>query len=119
VAYYPDRVHPFAGAIEPRDAVDVFGAVLRELREELSLVGSDVTGIRCVGLVEDNALRQPELVFLTRCALTGGQIEARVDRAEHHGAWAVRTDAGSIKQAVSDPSLTPVAVAALMLFSPA
>ena len=26
VAYYPNRVHPFAGTLEPGDLADVFGA---------------------------------------------------------------------------------------------
>src|SRR5579862_2563606 len=37
VAYYPNRVHPFAGALEEADLPDVFGAVERELNEELKL----------------------------------------------------------------------------------
>src|SRR5687767_2626134 len=36
VAYYPSRIHPFAGALDPRDRSDVFAAVRRELAEELS-----------------------------------------------------------------------------------
>src|SRR5436305_4304915 len=34
VAYYPGRIHPFAGALEPEDELDVFAAVARELNEE-------------------------------------------------------------------------------------
>jgi hypothetical protein len=47
VAYYPDRVHPFAGALEPADAGDVFAA--RDgasFEEELSLGGDDVADLR-------------------------------------------------------------------------
>src|SRR5688500_1400802 len=52
VAYYPSRVHPFAGALEPRDGADPFLAVYRELAEELSLAREDVADVRCRGLVE-------------------------------------------------------------------
>src|SRR4051812_9222284 len=31
VAYYPNRVHPFAGALEEKDLGDVFGAIEREM----------------------------------------------------------------------------------------
>src|SRR5258708_140253 len=33
VAYYPHRIHPFAGAVEPRDALNGLDAVIRELRD--------------------------------------------------------------------------------------
>ena len=36
VAYYPNRVHPFAGSMEPADA-DPFASIYREMQEELSL----------------------------------------------------------------------------------
>jgi hypothetical protein len=57
VAYYPNRVHPFAGALEPAEPTDVFAEIRRELREELSLADADLTTIRCVGLAEDRSLR--------------------------------------------------------------
>src|SRR5258708_38525384 len=41
VAYYPNRIHPFAGAVEPRDALDVFAAGGRGLGEELSFTADD------------------------------------------------------------------------------
>ena len=116
VAYYPDRLHPFAGALEPRDGGDVFAAVRRELREELSLEGADVQVVRLTGLVRESALRQTELIFRARAAFTRAQIEARLDRREHHGLVAIQaTDAG-VRDAVRDPLLTPVAAAALLLW---
>jgi 8-oxo-dGTP pyrophosphatase MutT (NUDIX family) len=77
VAYYPTRVHPFAGCLEPSDAAageagasrgaatdgaapDVFAAVIRELAEELRLTAADVELVRLTGLVEDVRLRQPD-----------------------------------------------------------
>jgi 8-oxo-dGTP pyrophosphatase MutT (NUDIX family) len=116
VAYYPNRVHPFAGALEPGDAGDVFAAVRRELREELSLSEPDVADVRCAGLVEDRALRQPELIFLARCRQTRESVEGKLDPVEHRGTWSVRAARDTIGQALSEPELTPVAVASLLLW---
>ncbi len=63
VAYYPNRIHPFAGAMEPQDKADVFAAARRELMEELALSPPLILDIRCTGIVEDPSLRQPELIF--------------------------------------------------------
>src|SRR2546423_316715 len=49
VAYYPGRIHPFAGALDPQDS-DVFAAVRRELKEELAFEIQDVTEIFCTGI---------------------------------------------------------------------
>jgi hypothetical protein len=115
VAYYPERVHPFAGALEPRDGADPFAAVYRELAEELSLARADVTDVRCTGLVEDRALRQPELIFLARTALPRAEVERRVDRGEHHASCALQRSPAQVLAWTADPALTPVAVASLLL----
>lgn len=114
VAYYPGRVHPFAGALEPRDGADPFAAVYRELREELSLAPADLTDLRCCGLVEDHALRQPELIFLAASGLPRDRVEARLDREEHHETWSVGVR--HTEEALGDASLTPVADASLLLW---
>jgi 8-oxo-dGTP pyrophosphatase MutT (NUDIX family) len=116
VAYHPNRVHPFAGALEPADAGDVFAAVARELREELSIDDADVTDLRCTGLAEDRALRQPELIFRARCVRTKAQLEANLDRVEHRGVWSVPASREAVDSALKDSELTPVAVAALLLW---
>ena len=117
VAYYPGRVHPFAGALDPGlDRGDVFAAVYRELREELSLEAADVADLRCTGLAEDPALRQPELIFRARCTLRRGEIEARLDPVEHRGTWGVRAEPDAVAAALTEPLLTPVAVASLLLW---
>jgi len=116
VAYHPNRVHPFAGALEPGDAGDAFAAVRRELHEELALEDADVTDLRCAGLVEDATLRQPELIFRARCALTRAQVEARVDQIEHRGIWPVQTTRRGIESVLGESELTPVAVATLLLW---
>jgi 8-oxo-dGTP pyrophosphatase MutT (NUDIX family) len=116
VAYYPDRVHPFAGALEPHDGADPFSAVYRELREELALEPADVAGLRCTGLAEDTRLLHVEMIFATRTQFSRTEIERRVDEVEHHAAWSVAADADAIEHAVADRVLTPVAVASLLLW---
>jgi hypothetical protein len=116
VAYYPDRIHPFAGALEPAETVDVFAEVRRELREELSMGPDEIEEIRCIGLVEDRSLHQPELIFHTRSPLTRGQIESNLDQAEHRSVFAVAADRHDVRRVVNDPTLTPVAAAALTIW---
>jgi 8-oxo-dGTP pyrophosphatase MutT (NUDIX family) len=123
VAYYPGRVHPFAGALDPDDGVattggapNVFTAVRRELAEELSLAADDIDDIRCTGIVEDRALRQPELIFRVTSTRTRTDVEAKVDRAEHHATCAVPATSPGVESLLSDAALTPVAVASLLLW---
>jgi 8-oxo-dGTP pyrophosphatase MutT (NUDIX family) len=124
VAYYPSRLHPFAGCLEPGDVLrggespppDLFAAVRRELAEELSLSDADVPLVRCTGIVEDVSLRQPELIFRVRTRLTRSEVEARVDRAEHHDSFAFPATRERMLAVVHDPLLTPVGVASLLLW---
>ena len=115
VAYYPDRVHPFAGALEPADGADPFAAVHRELGEELALDAADVDDLRCTGLAEDGRLLQPELIFAARTPLSRGEVERRVDDVEHDAVWCVAAEVEAIERAAHDPDLTPVAVASQLL----
>jgi 8-oxo-dGTP pyrophosphatase MutT (NUDIX family) len=117
VAYYPNQVHPFAGALEPRDVMDPFGAVRRELAEELGFIDADIAEIRCTGIAEDRSIRQPELIFRVRSTRTKEQVEATLDRTEHHASWAIRASRDAIAAVLEDISgLTPVALAALLLW---
>jgi hypothetical protein len=121
VAYYPNRVHPFAGALEPRDPTDVFAEIRRELGEELSLGNEEVPTVRCVGLAEDRSLRQPEIIFVATTVRTLRELEHQLDRAEHLAVYAVRAGRGDaerrdVERAISDPTLTPVAAASLTLW---
>jgi hypothetical protein len=116
VAYYPNRTHPFAGALEPRDRGDVFAAVERELAEELSLRDSDIAEIRCTGIAEDVALRQPELIFRVRTTLTRSQIESQVHTEEHGDSIAIHARPEHVLQVLDHPALTPVAIASLLLW---
>lgn len=121
VAYYPNRTHPFAGCLEPGDVTsaggpDLFAGVLRELAEELSLDADEVPLVRCTGIVEDTALRQPELIFRVRSTLTHDEIEARLAPEEHRASLAIPAREETVSTAVCDPALTPVGVASLLLW---
>lgn len=117
VAYYPNRIHPFAGALEPREDLDVFDEVRRELSEELSLQDRDVTDIVCTGLVEDTQLKHPELIFAARCRLERQQIEQQVDDKEHHASWSTPATPDGIAAALAaEDQFTPVARATMLLF---
>ena len=121
VAYYPGRVHPFAGSVEPRgddhaDPPDVFADVARELREEAGLVGNEVTGVALAGVAEDSALGHPELIFRGHTPLARRDVAARVNPAEHAGLVAVPATADGVDAALDDPALTPVARACLLLW---
>jgi 8-oxo-dGTP pyrophosphatase MutT (NUDIX family) len=117
VAYYPEKVHPFAGALEPGDAMDLFGAVRRELAEELGFMESDIAAIRCTGIAEDVSIRQPELIFRVVSTRTRSRVEATLDRTEHHGSWAVAATEAGVDEALRDVrGITPVGVGALLLW---
>jgi hypothetical protein len=117
VAYYPDRVHPFAGSLEPGENVDVFHEVRRELAEELHITADDIEQITCDALVEDRALRQPELIFRVKCNLTRAQLEAQLDPKEHAAAWSAPATRDAVERALTDVrQFTPVAVAAMMIW---
>jgi 8-oxo-dGTP pyrophosphatase MutT (NUDIX family) len=121
VAYYPNRVHPFAGALDPHDT-DPFEAVRRELCEELAFAEADFAELRSTGIAEDLSIRQPELMFLARSTRTRREIDARLDATEHDDTWTTAADERSVRgllesQAVRDASFTPVAVASLLLYA--
>ena len=117
VAYYPHKLHPFAGAIEPREDLDLFAEVRRELREELLFDARDIEDVRCTGIVEDVALCQPEMIFALRSTRTRAEIESQVDRKEHGGSWSIPATIDAIERALDRPEeFTPVAIASLLLW---
>ena len=116
VAYYPHRIHPFAGALDPADT-DPFAAVRRELHEELSLTDADLSDIRCTGIAEDLSIRQPELIFLATTPRTRAQIESALDPTEHHDTWSTPADPATVTAALEAPAdFTAVAIASLLLY---
>ena len=116
VAYYPHRLHPFSGSLEParlHDGASVEDEVRRELREELNL--QDVAEVTLLGIVEDRAIRHPELIFVARTPRPAAEVLAGLDRDEHVAAVAVdATPAGVAALPAGD--LTPVAAAAVGLY---
>ena len=116
VAYHPNRVHPFAGSLVPREPMDVFDEIRRELHEELRLTPPDIAQIRCVGLAEDRSLRQPELIFIARATRALVDLESQLDHAEHSAVFAVRAERADVERAMTDELLTPIAVASLALW---
>ncbi|MCC6422785.1 MAG: NUDIX hydrolase [Phycisphaerales bacterium] len=117
VAYYPDRVHPFAGALEPADDGDVFAAARRELHEELALKESHLKQIHCLALVHDNLLRQPELIFAVRTNRTLRQLERLMDHTEHRAGFPLAVSLPVIESAMDQPRLlTPIAIGSLWLW---
>lgn len=121
VAYYPHRVHPFAGSLEPEGAgdrpPDLFDNALRELHEELGLFAHDIREIVCLGIVEDTQLSHPETIFVAHTNRTKFEIESNLLGNEHDSAWSCPATADAINHALSDQSqFTPVAIAALTLF---
>jgi 8-oxo-dGTP pyrophosphatase MutT (NUDIX family) len=117
VAYYPNRIHPFAGALDPSDA-NPFTAIRRELQEELSLTDKDVPKIYLTGIAEDLSIRQPELIFLAGSPRTRKEIESALDHTEHHATWSTPATPDAVEATLhSGESFTPVAVAAMLLFA--
>jgi len=116
VAYYPSRVHPFAGSLEVEDKINLFANVRRELHEELSLGADDLAEITCLGFAEDAQLVHPESVFMATSNLDRARIESQVDAAEHSASWAVRAERDAVSRAITDAELTPIARAVLLMW---
>ncbi len=116
VAYYPGRIHPFAGCMDPDDE-NLFSAVDRELAEELSLGSTDISHVRCTGVAEDIHLRQREFIFSARVLRTLAEIQERLDPVEHHDIFSIAATPDTVAETLrKEPRLTPVASAALLLW---
>lgn len=125
VAFHAEHVHTFGGALEIQDrradgTICVFDAVLRELQEELGLATHNVHALRCVGLIRDCEIVQPELLFEARLTLTLADVYGRFrgasGRDEHVGLCAVIDEPALIVPFMREWSpIAPVAVGALFL----
>ena len=107
VAYYPGRVHPFAGSLEVRQPLDVFEDARRELAEEVNLEPGQIDRLRCVGIAQDQALLHPELIFLATTPLTFARLARQLDGEEHTELVAV--DIRSRPNVNDLAGLTPIA----------
>jgi 8-oxo-dGTP pyrophosphatase MutT (NUDIX family) len=116
VAYYPGRIHPFAGALEPEDELDVFAAVGRELHEELGLSGDELAQMKCLGMAEDRGLVQPELIYYAQVQRSLDELRRGVDEVEHDAIVAVSVKPEEFERELSSAKLyTPIALATMLL----
>ncbi|MGF1633028.1 MAG: hypothetical protein ACFCVE_04190 [Phycisphaerae bacterium] len=118
VAFYPRRLHPFAGSLEVRDDVDVFADARRELHEELGLLPDEVHDLRLTGIAMDTRLSQPEMILAADTTRTLNEVVAGLDAEEHTAHWSCPATPEAARSAVeTEPLLTPVATAALTLWA--
>lgn len=125
VAYHGGYIHTFGGALEREDrmpdgSIDPFGSVRRELREELGIEPAEVQNLSCVGLIRDQEIHQPELLFEGQLTFTAAEMKDRWRTAEsadeHDALVAVPNDPSAIFDFIEGCDLiAPVAVGALCL----
>lgn len=125
VAFYAGWTHCVGGTVEgvdrqPDGRVDVFASILREVEEEVGVAPAEAR-CRCLGLVRDESVLQPELVFEVSVDLSFEELSARwagaEARAEHAELIALPARADAVVRFTSDPKrVTPVALAALQLW---
>lgn len=125
VAYYPFRIHPFAGALEPQDIGDISGGIRRELAEELSLADQDISNLRMLAIIADNHLRQPEFIFTADTSRTAAELRNSLDEQEHESMWSCDTSEEAIAHLLGqidgegkcgNDSFTPVGVGTILMF---
>jgi hypothetical protein len=116
VAYYPSRVHPFAGALEPSGNVDVFAEIRRELNEELKIEPKDIANLVCLAIIQDVSMGQPELIFSAKISSSRQELEERLDATEHVSIVAIEPDEKKLEEAAGDSAMTPVAVGTILLW---
>jgi 8-oxo-dGTP pyrophosphatase MutT (NUDIX family) len=125
VAFHAGHVHTFGGALEPGDrsadgSIDVFASVRRELLEELGLQAGELGDLRCVGLIRDRFIHQPEMIFEARLDMDGETFRQRWQGAdeqrEHVDLISCPDRPGAIVPFVQGQELiAPVAVGSLFL----
>jgi len=125
VAFHAGHLHTFGGHLEPRDRnadrrVDVFGAAVREIAEELGVNRDEIADIIVAGLVRDRAILQPELLFEATLTLTRAELSARFDATspdQEHSGWDTVHDEpeGMVAFLQRSAPVAPVAAAAMLL----
>ncbi len=125
VAFHAGFLHPLGGIVDPSDrradgSADVFGAMLRELFEELAIESQEVANVAVIALVRDRQLLQPELLFDVSLELTRDELAARsnpsADGQEHTGIEFVRDEPDAILPFLRRAApVTPVVEAALLI----
>ena len=124
VAYHGGYLHTFGGTVDrsdrtPDGTYDLFAAIRRELREELSLTDDEIGEVVCTGLACDHQIHQPELLFDVQMNVTRGELLTRFDDhadPEHVAIESCLDEPESIVPFVTSTGLiAPVAVAAMLL----
>ncbi len=110
LAYYPGRVHPFAGSMSDLPEPNIVADAMREVREELNIREQEPMSIRMVGLVEDLQMRHPEALFLVRLSIDELELRKRLDRDEHGEIVSAPLENKALETLRADARLTPFAV---------
>ncbi len=125
LAMHGGFLHTFGGLVEGMDRrsdgkVDIVGAVLRELFEEVRVERDEIGEVWITGVVRDRSLRQPELLFDVSLTVTRHELLRRFDPAdpdqEHTALEFVHDEPESILPFLQRSApVAPVAAAALLL----
>jgi hypothetical protein len=125
VAFHAGHLHTIGGIVEQADRradgeVDVFGAVLRELAEELCVRSEEIERLAIEALVRDREILQPELLFEVGLSVSREDLCGRFDRQatgqEHSAIEFILDEPEAILPFLGRASpVAPVAEAALLL----
>lgn len=123
VVFHAEHVHTFGGLLEETDrrgnSYDFAGSVLRELEEEVGIARNEVSKLVVSGLVRDQKILQPELLFDVWVGLSRAKVQRRFAAGrddEHTGIEVVSDDPETLLIFLQTTRMiTPVAQAALLL----
>ena len=125
VAFHSGHLHTFGGLVEltdrrPDGTYDVFGAMIRELREEAGVEPGEIRDLSIIALVRDRDILQPELIFEAVLDVTSKELLSRFDASapgqEHTALQLVFSEPDAILPFLSRSApVAPVAEAALLL----
>jgi len=125
VLCHPGQIHPIGGMLEAtrddKTPPNAFGALFKELAEELDLSAGAVRNVVCLGLVRDKHLVQPELIFQTQVDLDSQSLRQMAagaqDAQEHTELLFLRNHGPAVVSFLRQHAteVTPVATATLLL----
>ena len=116
LALYAGYAHPLGGMLEVHELTDPTVGILRELAEEVGCTAADVEDVVLLGLGEDQALAQPELVWRVRSRLTRAVLESRLNHEEHAGTWCVEATPEGLLAALAANDVTAITRITLLLY---
>lgn len=84
VAHFAGWIHMIGGMVERQDENDdgsfaLFSAIFREASEELMIESHELEQARVIGLVRDQSILQPELVFEASLSMSRDELQSRFD----------------------------------------